>query len=70
MKALFKKSLAVLLSAMLLFTAAPFAASAAVALQEQSVGASSGTTGDCTWTVLFIFFILFAVGNEYQNRCH
>ena len=51
MKALFKKSLAVLLSAMLLFTAAPFAASAAVALQEQSVGASSGTTGDCTWTL-------------------
>ena len=51
MKALFKKSLAVLLSALLLFTAAPFAASAAVALQEQSVGASSGTTGDCTWTL-------------------
>ena len=51
MKALFKKSLAVLLSAMLLFTAAPFAASAAVAVQEQSVGASSGTTGDCTWTL-------------------
>ena len=51
MKALFKKSLAVLLSALLLFTAVPFAASAAVALQEQSVGASSGTTGDCTWTL-------------------
>ena len=52
MKKLFKQSLAVLLSAMLLFTAVPFAASAAeVAPQEQSVGATSGTTGDCTWTL-------------------
>ncbi len=52
MKKLFKQSLAVLLSAMLLFTAVPFAASAAeVAPQEQSVGAKSGTTGDCTWTL-------------------
>ena len=50
MKALFKKSLALLLSAMMLFTAVPFAASAA-ATAEQSVGASSGTTGDCTWTL-------------------
>ena len=52
MKTIIKKSLAVLLSAMLLFTAVPFAASAAeVAPQEQSVGASSGKTGDCTWTL-------------------
>ena len=51
MKAFFKKSLAVLLSAMLL-ASVPFAATAAeVAPQEQSVGASSGTTGDCTWTL-------------------
>ena len=52
MKKLFKQSLAVLLSATLLLTAVPFAASAAeVAPQEQSVGATSGTTGDCTWTL-------------------
>jgi len=52
MKAIIKKSLSVLLSAMLLFTAVPFAASAAeIAPQAQSVGASSGTTGDCTWTL-------------------
>ena len=50
MKALFTKTLAVLLSAMLLFTAVPFAASAA-ANAEQQVGAKSGTTGDCTWTL-------------------
>ena len=50
MKALFTKTLAVLLSAMLLFTAVPFAASAA-ATAEQQVGASSGTTGSCTWTL-------------------
>ena len=52
MKKLFKHSLAVLLSATLLLTAVPFAALAAeVAPQEQSVGATSGTTGDCTWTL-------------------
>ena len=52
MKAIIKKSLAVLLSVMLLLTAVPFAASAAeVAPKEQSVGATSGTTGDCTWTL-------------------
>ena len=52
MKFLFKKSLAVLLSAILLLTAIPFAASAATVDEaEQSVGASSGTTGDCTWTL-------------------
>ena len=50
MKALFKKSIALLLSAILLFTAVPFAASAATTA-EQSVGASSGTTGSCTWTL-------------------
>ncbi|MED9969999.1 MAG: leucine-rich repeat domain-containing protein, partial [Ruminococcus sp.] len=50
MKALFTKTLAVLLSAMLLFTAVPFAASAATTA-EQSTGASSGTTGSCTWTL-------------------
>nr|WP_316620553.1 leucine-rich repeat protein [uncultured Ruminococcus sp.] len=52
MRSLIKKALAVLLSAMLLLSAVPFAASAAeVAPQEQSVGATSGTTGDCTWTL-------------------
>ena len=47
-----KKILAVFLVAVMLFgalTAAPFAASAAET--SQSVGASSGTTGDCTWTL-------------------
>ena len=43
MKKLFKQSLAVLLSATLLLTAAPFASSAAeMAPQEESVGASNG----------------------------
>ena len=52
MKKLFKQSLAVLLSATLLLTAAPFASSAAeMAPQEESVGAESGKTGDCTWTL-------------------
>ena len=52
MKALFKKSLAVLLSVLLLFTAVPFTASTATLDEaEQSVGASNGTTGDCTWTL-------------------
>ena len=50
MKALFTKTLAVLLSAMLLFTAVPFGASAA-ATAELTVGVESGTTGDCTWTL-------------------
>ena len=51
MRSLIKKALAVLLSAMLL-SAVPLTAMAAeVAPQEQSVGASSGTTGDCTWTL-------------------
>ena len=47
-----KKSLAVVVAAVMLFgvlTAAPFAVSAAEA--SQNVGASSGTTGDCTWTL-------------------
>ena len=52
MKKLFKQSLAVLLSATLLLTAATFASSAAeMAPQEESVGAESGKTGDCTWTL-------------------
>ena len=47
-----KKSLAVVLAAVMLFgalTVAPFTISAAET--SQSVGASSGTTGDCTWTL-------------------
>ena len=52
MRSLIKKALAVLLSAMLLLSAVPLTAMAAeVAPQEQSVGATSGTTGDCTWTL-------------------
>ena len=43
------KLTAVLLAAVLLVTAVPFAVSAAEA--PQSTGASSGTTGDCTWTL-------------------
>ena len=42
-------SIAVLLSAVMFFSVIPFAASAAKT--EQNVGASSGTTGDCTWTL-------------------
>ena len=47
-----KNLTAVLLAVMLLFTTMPWAASAAT-LDEvaQPVGASSGTTGDCTWTL-------------------
>ena len=52
MKFLLKKPLAVLLSVMLLLTAVPFAATAATVDEAaQSVGVSSGTTGDCTWTL-------------------
>ena len=50
-----KKAISVLLCLCLVlsvFTVVPFAASAAeVAPQEQRVGASSGTTGGCTWTL-------------------
>ncbi len=49
MKVQFKKPLAVILAALFLLTAFPFAASAAVAAEQ--VVASSGTTGDCTWTL-------------------
>ncbi|MED9970341.1 MAG: hypothetical protein UFA98_10080, partial [Ruminococcus sp.] len=49
MKVQFKKPLAVILAALLLLTAFPFAASAAVAAEQ--VVASSGITGDCTWTL-------------------
>ena len=48
-----KKAISVLLCLCLVlsvFTVVPFTASAAEATQD-SVGASSGTTGDCTWTL-------------------
>ena len=48
-----KKAISVLLCLCLtlsVFTVVPFAASAAE-VTEESVGASSGTTGDCTWTL-------------------
>ena len=48
-----KKLISILLSAILLSTvicAAPFTVSAAVE-ETEVVGASSGTTGDCTWTL-------------------
>ena len=41
---------AIMLAVLLLTTALPFSVSAAVATQD-SVGASSGTTGNCTWTL-------------------
>lgn len=47
MKKTCNKILAAVLSAVMLLTFTPFAASAASA--RQSVGASSGTSGDCTW---------------------
>ena len=50
MKSFIKKTLAVLLSATLLFSVVPLAAAAETTVQE-SVGASSGTTGECTWTL-------------------
>lgn len=48
MKKLFKKSLAVILTALLLISTVPITVSAAEATAD-SVGATSGTTGDCTW---------------------
>ena len=48
-----KKAISVLLCLCLVlsvFTVVPFAASAAE-VTEETVGASSGTTGDCTWTL-------------------
>lgn len=53
MKKRFYKSLSVLLSVILLFslfTALPFSVSAAVD-ETEAVGTSSGTTGECTWTL-------------------
>ena len=50
MKKLFKKSLAVILTALLLISTVPITVSAAEATAD-SVGATSGTTGDCTWTL-------------------
>ena len=49
-----KKSLALLLAVIIMattFTALPFTASAAENLETSEVGASSGTTGDCTWSL-------------------
>ena len=51
MKSFIKKTLAVLLSATLLFSVVPLAAAAAETTVQESVGASSGTTGECTWTL-------------------
>ena len=51
MKSFIKKTLAVLLSAMLLLSAVPITAMAAETTAQECVGASSGTTGDCTWTL-------------------
>ena len=51
MRSLIKKALAVLLSAMLLLSAVPITAMAAETTAQECVGASSGTTGDCTWTL-------------------
>ena len=50
MRSFIKKTLAVLLSAMLL-SAVPITAMAAETTAQECVGASSGTTGDCTWTL-------------------
>ena len=50
MKKLFKKSLAVILTALMLISTVPITVSAAEATAD-SVGATSGTTGDCTWTL-------------------
>ena len=49
MKKLIKKSLAVILTALMLMSTVPITVSAAEATAD-SVGAVSGTTGDCTWT--------------------
>ena len=51
MRSFIKKTLAVLLSAMLLLSAVPITAMAAETTAQECVGASSGTTGDCTWTL-------------------
>ncbi len=48
MKKLFKKSLAVILTALMLMSTVPITVSAAEATAD-SVGATSGTTGECTW---------------------
>ena len=50
----FKRTLSLLLTLLIVstvFTAAPFAVSAAENAKTAMVGASSGTTGDCTWTL-------------------
>ena len=51
MRSFIKKTLAVLLSTMLLLSAVPITAMAAETTAQECVGASSGTTGDCTWTL-------------------
>lgn len=72
MKKLWKQSLAVVSAAALLLTAGPFTAAAASA-GEQPVGASSGTTGNCEWTldnngVLTISGDGFMADYDYDNR--
>ena len=50
----FKRTLSLLLTLLIVstvFTAAPFAVSAAENAKTAMVGASSGTTGDCGWTL-------------------
>ena len=49
-----KKALSIILTVTMLLsvlTVAPFTVSAAETEAEQTVGASSGITGDCTWTL-------------------
>ena len=50
MKKLIKKSLAVILTALMLMSTVPVTVSAAEATAD-SIGATSGTTGDCTWAL-------------------
>lgn len=51
MKKRIKKTLAAVLAAVMLLTLMPLPALAATTEAIQSVGARSGTTGDCTWTL-------------------
>ena len=52
MRKIIRKLTSILLAAVLLLTSVSFAASAATIDEtKQPVGASSGTTGACTWTL-------------------
>lgn len=64
-----KKAISVLLClclALSVFTALPFTASAAE-VTEESVGASSGTTGNCTWTLVNDGLLTIS-GNGYMGN--